>query len=1098
MYKIISFCIAVFACWCTAAGQISCTNAIHRTLTNYTNGLPNDSLFFICNGQTATLVATPPSGTPGWNFTWQQFSAAGNNWNPLTVSNNVPSSQLNNLQPGGYRVIITDGSSVNVGEYIVWICRVNVNPTVNVLPIAAGCSNVQLQAQVNAGTITPYYNPPIINNNPSNSLIIGPGTSIQICYTGTHTYISDLGFFLVGPASCGSPTILLSPNPASNGQYIFCNSSQNFTNLCFSNQSTAIFNPCSPGTYSGTYGGYGPGGGTMINWTALNGCDASQPGWAVQVYDCVLTDTGILTGANITFNGTSVGGDPISYSYSSPSGFSSAIADNSCTPSSASIFNVPSAPAQQITFPLTYQWTADPPFTIPNSTSSLNIQLNPGPTVDTQFTLTLTGTHPGAICSGTSTDTELFDYLPPVTPALSAPATMLCLFDDPITLTTSIGGGTWNGPGTTASTGVFNPATAGVGTHTVNYSMSGNCTPPASIAIEVVDNPIITITPVQGLCSSSPDVTLQATPAGGTWSGAGITSSDIFHPSAAGSGNHTLYYQLGGSCPSIDSITVVVEESIQPTITVPNEICINSNNITFNSAPVGGTWSGTIVSSSGQFVAPTSAGTYTVSYGFNSACSNPASATIEVVEQTSVSITPVLGICTNTTSFNLNASQTGGTWSGDGIENSTTGVFNPSIAGSGPHVVTYTIPGTCPAVGQTTINVAPFVQPVITAPATLCSNDLPVTLSASPAGGTWSGVGITSNGTFDPSTSGNGNAEVTYQITGTCPASTSSTIQVNATPTVSISGNNTICPGEVTTLTGSGASQYNWSPNTGLSSPQNVTTNASPNGTTTYTLTGTTNGCSSSTQFLLTVNPLPVIVVSGLLNICSGDTTMLLATGADTYNWTPSSGLSSTNIGQPEAAPLVTTTYTVTGTNSHGCSNTASVDVEVFHVNFEANPTEGTAPLSVDFTNLSGGISANWNFGDGESYISFNPNEIVNHMYTDMGLFEAVLSITYPSIVCSSTQEILVYANSEILLVPNIVTADGNGANDQFRISLVGMKSLDVQIFDRWGKNIGALKGPEDSWNPRDHGDGIYYYTLKAEGLDKKIFERSGYFHVTR
>src|SRR5690606_6166717 len=134
---------------------------------------------------------------------------------------------------------------------------------------------------------------------------------------------------LVGPASCGSPTILLSPNPGSNGQYYICNGSDNFTNLCFSNQSTAIFNPCSPGTYSGTYGGYGPGGGTMINWNALNGCDASQPGWAVQVYDCVSGDIGSLTGANITFNGTSVGGAPVTYNYASQSGFSSPIADNS-------------------------------------------------------------------------------------------------------------------------------------------------------------------------------------------------------------------------------------------------------------------------------------------------------------------------------------------------------------------------------------------------------------------------------------------------------------------------------------------------------------------------------------------------------------------------------------------------------------------------------------------------------------------------------------------------------------------------------------------------------------------------------------------------
>jgi len=345
MRKLTAIIIAVITVCNWAEAQVSCTNASFSTLTSYTNGMDNDSLFFICNGETATLLATPPSGTPGWDFVWQQFNVAGKSWNPLTTAAGVPMSQQSNLQPGGYRVIITDGTATIVGTYIVWVCRVNINPTVNVNPIAAGCGNVQLTGQINAGSITPYYNPPSLITDPNSALIVNSETAITVCFSGTHTWISDLGFYLVGPASCGSPTILLSPNPGSNGQGQICNSADNFTSLCFSTESTAIFNPCTPGTYSGTYGGYGVGAGTLINWAALYGCDASQAGWSVQVYDCVSGDTGALTDATITASGNSVGGSPITYTYTTPIGFSSAIADNSCSPTSASIYTVPSAPA---------------------------------------------------------------------------------------------------------------------------------------------------------------------------------------------------------------------------------------------------------------------------------------------------------------------------------------------------------------------------------------------------------------------------------------------------------------------------------------------------------------------------------------------------------------------------------------------------------------------------------------------------------------------------------------------------------------------------------------------------------------------------------
>jgi hypothetical protein len=139
---------------------------------------------------------------------------------------------------------------------------------------------------------------------------------------------------LVGPPSCGSPDILLSPNPGTS-----CNSGNNINALCFTNANTDAFSVCgAPTPLSGNYGAYSSG--TPIDWSPLYGCDANEPGWAVQIYDCVSIDFGSLTDATLTFSDVDGSGNAISSSYSTPVGFNSPINDNSCSAATASIFQV--------------------------------------------------------------------------------------------------------------------------------------------------------------------------------------------------------------------------------------------------------------------------------------------------------------------------------------------------------------------------------------------------------------------------------------------------------------------------------------------------------------------------------------------------------------------------------------------------------------------------------------------------------------------------------------------------------------------------------------------------------------------------------------
>jgi len=161
-------------------------------------------------------------------------------------------------------------------------------------------------------------------------------------------------------------------------------------------------------------------------------------------------------------------------------------------------------------------------------------------------------------------------------------------------------------------------------------------------------------------------------------------------------------------------------------------------------------------------------------------------------------------------------------------------------------------------------------------------------------------------------THGGGSTDVFVTKIGTC---TPPMVTATASPA-------TICAGQSSTLTASGASTYSWS------SGQNTSyISVTPTSTTTYTVTGTdTNGCSNTVEVTVTVYPLPTVVASATPNpVCEGGQTTLSASGASSYVWDEGLEGGLTHV----VSPSSTTTYVVTGTDDNGCSNTAKVTVTV-------------------------------------------------------------------------------------------------------------------------------------------------------------------------
>ena len=127
---------------------------------------------------------------------------------------------------------------------------------------------------------------------------------------------------------------------------------------------------------------------------------------------------------------------------------------------------------------------------------------------------------------------------------------------------------------------------------------------------------------------------------------------------------------------------------------------------------------------------------------------------------------------------------------------------------------------------------------------------------------------------------------------------------------------------------------YSWSPTSGLNLSNIAQPIASPISSTVYTVTATNSvGCTATSSVFVNVNTAPPFVDAGqMLNLTCITTNGVLGTTAIpgvSYNWLPTAGLNVSNIAQPIASPTSTTIYTVTATNSYGCTNTSSVIVNV-------------------------------------------------------------------------------------------------------------------------------------------------------------------------
>jgi gliding motility-associated-like protein len=172
----------------------------------------------------------------------------------------------------------------------------------------------------------------------------------------------------------------------------------------------------------------------------------------------------------------------------------------------------------------------------------------------------------------------------------------------------------------------------------------------------------------------------------------------------------------------------------------------------------------------------------------------------------------------------------------------------------------------------------------------------------------------------------------------------------------------------------------------------------------------------------------PVVRANNDTTVCFNKPVPLIATGAATYAWSPTVGLSNPAISNPIATPVASgvTTYIVTGTTVNGCAAKDTVLVNVFpKLDFDFGyKIDVCSPLAVQFTGL-GSTTSNpyWDLGDNTTATGVTQ---ISHVYASENTYSVRYSVTDGTCTDTLTKLIAISTlKDNIVLTPDTVICAG-------------------------------------------------------------------------
>ncbi|MBR5984100.1 MAG: T9SS type A sorting domain-containing protein [Bacteroidales bacterium] len=840
------------------SGQCTANASVYVTV----NALPNVSISgntTICGSASTTLTA---SG--GTSYTW---------------SNNATSQSINISTAGTYKVTATNasGCTASVSANVVSAP----NPTPQITGNLTACEGETVTLAANGGTSYSW------SNGSTNA-------SISVTSGGTYTVVASNN---AGCTASTNATVTINerPAPVISGNLSICDGESTTLSVnggdsfVWSNGSTsASINVSNSGNYS-------------VVASNSNGCTASASAIVNVMQNPMVTiigDPSICIGEATYL--TAEGG--VSYVWNngfnnqsinvSDAGTYSVVATdaNGCTSSASIVVTQNSLPEVSISDQQTicngssttllasggtsYVWS--------NGSTDASISVTTGGTYSV-----VVGSNAGCTASASTTVFVNDSPVPVINGNLS-----ICEGES---TTLSVTGGdsfVWSNGSTETSIDV-----ASSGNYSVIASNSNGCTASASATVNVMENPIVTISGEPSMCVGEATYLTAEGGVSYVWNnefvGQGINVYDA--------GTYSVVATDANGCTS--SASIVVTQNSLPEVSISDQqtICSGSSATLLASGGTSYEWSN---GSTDASISVTTGGTYTVVVTNGAGCTATASAMVTVNESPLPQISGNLSICEGASTM---LSVSGGdsyVWS----NGSTSAGIN--VTSSGNYSVIASNSNGCTASASATVNVMENPTVTISGEPSICVGGATTLVAEGGVSYLWS--------TGFPGQSINVSEAGTYSVVATgangCTTSASMVVVQYSAPEVSISGNTTVCEGSSETLTATGGVSYVWS--TG-----ETTSAISVNAFGIYSVIATGNGgCTSTANVTVFVASAPTPTINGDLHICDGEPTTLTANGGETYMWSNGSTSNSINVSNGG-------TYSVIATNENGCTAMVSANV---------------------------------------------------------------------------------------------------------------------------------------------------------------------------
>lgn len=559
-----------------------------------------------------------------------------------------------------------------------------------------------------------------------------------------------------------------------------------------------------------------------------------------------------------------------------------------------------------------------------------------------------------------------------------------------------------------------------------------------------------------------------------------------------------------------DSVTVTVVEPPIVNASKDTSICEGKSIQLLASGTSFFSWNQTLGLSDSTIANPIASPTTTTNFivkGYNvKECFSLDTVKVVVLPRPTLSLVRNVGFCKyDSIVLNATSDATSFQWLPNTFL-SNNSVYNPTANPSDTtkYIVNLTGSNGCVRTDSVTVNVWPLPTLKTISDTALClgkSVTLNTVTNASSIA--WSpSAGLSNAGNISPIASPLNTTQYIVKASSNngCVAKDTVAITVLPIPIISKSADALICIGTSKTISASAASAltYNWLPATGLSNANIASPITSPSSTTNYYVVVTgTNGCSQVDSVLVTVKPYPSFKLSpNNAIICLNDSVLVSASGADYYQWLPT-----TNVARPTSAityvkPSITSSYRV------ALTDTLCAVTDTFSVTFKVNPLpnvvlskSGDANCIIGNVKLSatGAVKYRW-FPTETLTNATSSNPIASPATTTFYHVKAFSSdgcITEDSIEVKVVKGLI----DEGYPVPTAFSPNNDGTNDCFGVKYWGyVTDFRLAVYNRFGEIVYTTSDINGCWDGKIKGivqpSGTYVYEIAAKTICGEVYRK--------